>query len=107
MVRRIGSWGLNILIQLLAVPGVKDTQCGFKLFSAAATEEIFKRVTISRWSFDIEVLAIARSLGYKIIEVPIVWNDDPNTTLNPIKDGLKMFSDSWLVRKNLKKGLYK
>lgn len=105
--RRMGSDVLNIIIQLLAVKGIKDTQCGFKLFSAEAAKTIFNKLTIDRWSFDIEILAIARYAGLRIAEVPIVWNDDPHSTVNPIKDGLKMISASWQIRKNVRAGLYK
>jgi len=105
--RRVGSKTLNLIIQALAVRGISDTQCGFKLFSAKAAEDIFKRLTITHWSFDIEVLAIARVLGFQILEVPIVWNDDPHSNVSPIKDGLKMVIASWNIRNNVRAGLYK
>ena len=105
--RIIGSRGLNAVIQLLAVRGIKDTQCGFKLFRREAAQEIFKRQTFDRFSFDIEVLAIARKLGYKTKEVGITWYDDPHSTVNPIKDGLRMLSDSLQVRKNIIARKYK
>lgn len=107
LVRIIGSRVLNMIIQLLAVRGIKDTQCGFKLFSRKAVNEIFPKQTIEKWSFDIELLAIARYLGLNIVEVPIVWYDDPHSTVNPIKDGLKMVVASWQIRKNVLMGRYK
>jgi len=105
--RIIGGRVLNMIIQLLAVRGIKDTQCGFKLFQKEAGQAIFKKLTFDRFSFDIEVLAIARKLGYKTKEVGITWYDNPHSTVNPIKDGLRMISDSWQVRKNITKGKYK
>ena len=105
--RIIGGRVLNMIIQLLADRGIKDTQCGFKLFESKAAHEIFKRQTFDRWSFDIELLAIARKLGYKTKEVGIVWYDDPHSTVNPIKDGIRMIQDSWTVRKNITAGKYK
>lgn len=105
--RRIGSRGINLFIRLLAVSGISDTQCGFKLFTLEAGREIFKRQTIDRWSFDIELLAIARVLKYNIAEVPILWNDDPHSTVSPIKDGLRMIASAWQIRKNIIKGMYK
>lgn len=105
--RRLGSKTLNLIIQTLAVHGIQDTQCGFKLFSEVSCQTIFNRLTITHWSFDIEVLAIARAHGYQIIEVPIVWNDDPHSNLSPIKDGLKMVAASWQIRNNVRAGLYK
>lgn len=65
----------NDLIQLLLLPGIKDTQLGFKAFTRAAAQNIFSRTTIWRWGFDMEVLALARSGGYKIKEVPVVWTE--------------------------------
>jgi dolichyl-phosphate beta-glucosyltransferase len=107
LVRRIGSRGLNIIIQLLAIPGIKDTQCGFKLFERQAAKEIFKRQTINNFSFDIEILAIAKKLGFKIKEAGITWFDDPHSTVAPFKDGFKMLGDAWQVRKNMLAGRYK
>lgn len=105
--RIIGSRALNMIIQLLAVRGIKDTQCGFKLFQHGAAKEIFSRQTFDRFSFDIEILAIARKLGFKTKEVGITWYDDPHSTVNPIKDGLRMVKDSFQVRKNITAKLYK
>lgn len=105
--RIIGGRVLNAIIQLLAVRGIKDTQCGFKLFENKAGKEIFKRVMLYRFSFDIELLAIARKLGYKVKEVGITWYDDPHSTVNPIKDGLAFIRDSWQVRKNITQKKYK
>lgn len=96
-----GSRFLNLIIRILAVPGIYDTQCGFKLFQHDAAIEIFKRTKFDRFSFDIEVLAIAKKLGYKIKEVGIIWYDNPHSTVNPIKDGFQMIKDSWQVRKNI------
>lgn len=104
--RVAGSRVLNWFIQFAAVPGIKDTQCGFKLFERDAAREIFSLQTFERWSFDIELLAIARRLGYKIIEVGITWYDDPHSTVNPIKDGLRMIKDAWAVRRNVRRGIY-
>ena len=56
----------NILIRIVLLPGIKDTQCGFKVFSSEAADEIFSRVTITGWGFDLEVLALARKFHYKI-----------------------------------------
>ena len=101
LTRKIGGRVLNLVIRTLAVSGIKDTQCGFKLFSQQATQQIFAKQTFERFSFDIEILAIARVLGFKIREVGITWYDDPHSTVNPIKDGLRMIKDAWNVRKNV------
>ncbi len=106
-IRKLGGRMLNLIIRTIAVSGIRDTQCGFKLFEKKASEEIFKRQTFDRFSFDIELLAIARKLGYKIKEVGITWQDDPHSTVNPLKDGLKMIRDAYVVRKNMLAGKYK
>lgn len=107
IVRKFGGRVMNLVIRMFAVRGIKDTQCGFKLFEHDAAKEIFKRMTFERFSFDIEILAIARRHKYKIKEVGIVWYDDPHSTVSPIKDGLKMIRDAWRVRVNLSRGVYK
>lgn len=101
IVRKLGGRTLNFFIRTMAVSGISDTQCGFKLFTNKAAQEIFAKQTFERFSFDIEILAIARVLGYKIREVGITWYDDPHSTVSPIKDGLRMIKDAWIVRKNV------
>lgn len=75
---RVGNW----LIRLLAVPGIYDSQRGFKLFTAAAADAVFSRCVIDRWAFDVEVLAVARRLGFDLAEVPVTWahKDDSRVT---------------------------
>ena len=65
----------NFLIQMLAVPGIKDTQLGFKAFSGKCAKDIFRFVTVNRWGFDMEVLTIAEKRGYKIKEVAVSWTE--------------------------------
>lgn len=72
----------NLITRILAVPGIYDTQRGFKLFTAKAADDIFSRLQIFGWTFDFEVLAIARAKGYRIKEVPIRWRHDPDSRLN-------------------------
>jgi glycosyltransferase involved in cell wall biosynthesis len=107
LTRIIGGRVLNLVIQLLATRGIKDTQCGFKLFEHKAAKQIFRRQTFDRFSFDIELLAIARKLGYKTKEVGITWYDDPHSTVKPLKDGIQMIRDAWRVRKNILLGKYR
>lgn len=106
-VRKTGSRILNLFIRATAVPGIYDTQCGFKLFSEQAAERVFSKQTFDRFSFDIEILAIAKRMGYRIKEVGITWYDDPHSTVSPIKDGMRMLKDAWKVRKNIVSGVYK
>ena len=77
----LGNMG-NLLIQILAVPGIKDTQCGFKCFSAEFVEKVFPKLKIDRWGFDIEILALARKFGRKIKTVPVVWINDEESKVS-------------------------
>ncbi len=83
----------NICVKLLILPGIADTQCGFKMFTAECAHFIFERQQAERWSFDIEILFIARKAGLKIIEVPINWNDIPGSKVNLFLDAIGMFRD--------------
>ena len=76
--RLLGNLG-NLYIQWMAVRGIWDTQCGFKAFRDYAAEKIFASAKIDRWAFDVEALAIARKLDYKIAIIPADWKNDPAT----------------------------
>lgn len=65
----------NLLIQLFLLKGIRDTQCGFKLFKREAALAIFPRVTVDRFIFDVEVLLLARKLGYRVAEAPVAWKN--------------------------------
>ena len=95
----------NKWIQVFAVWGIHDTQRGFKLFTARAAQTIFPRLTIFGWGFDIEVLALARKFGFKIKEVPVTWDNDPNSKVN-IWAYPKVLMETVQVRWNLLIGRY-
>lgn len=76
--RALGNIG-NLIIQALLLPGIWDTQCGFKCFSDEAAEKVFHLTKINRWGFDAESLALAKALGYKIKEMPVFWVNDVRT----------------------------
>jgi len=78
--RLLGNMG-NLYIQLMAVPGIWDTQCGFKAFRDYSAEKIFFTAKINRWAFDVEALALAKRLGYKIGIIPANWVNDPRSTV--------------------------
>jgi len=103
--RIFGQMG-NLFIQIMLVPGIKDTQRGFKIFTAKAAEDIFKRLTLDRWGFDFEALAVARKLGYKIKEVPINWKNDPKSLVT-LGAYIKTLLEVVKVRLNLWEGEYK
>lgn len=96
----------NNLIRLLVLPGLQDTQCGFKCFRAQVAEEIFPCQTLTGWAFDVEVLFIAQRKGYRIHEVPIHWYFNPDTKISVLKDSWKMFIDLLRIRLNASRGIY-
>ena len=73
----------NRLIQRIVLPGIEDTQRGFKVFTGEASDAIFRRCTSNGWAFDVEALALARGLGYHILEVPITWEHREDSRVNP------------------------
>lgn len=74
----------NLIIQTALLPGIWDTQCGFKAFTEEAAEKIFKTAKIDRWGFDVEALALAKEFGYKIKEIPVVWVNDPSSHVSAL-----------------------
>jgi len=98
---RMGNWLIRIVLGIRAV----DTQCGFKLFSAKAANEIFPLQTIDRWGFDMEILAIARKYGYEIKEVAVDWYDAEGSQ---VKKGVvwKTLRELMIIKWNLLTGKY-
>jgi dolichyl-phosphate beta-glucosyltransferase len=96
--REIGGKVLNFFIRMFAVRGIKDTQCGFKLFTRDAAQAIFSRCFINGFSFDIEALYLARLMGYKISELPVHWSHHGNSRVRPLRDGLRLLSDIARIR---------
>jgi dolichyl-phosphate beta-glucosyltransferase len=86
-------------VQLLVLPGIEDSQCGFKMFSAAAVERIFPHVTVDGWAFDVEVLALARAQRLRVSEVPIEWHYRADSRLNMLRDGWQMLRELWRIRR--------
>lgn len=96
----------NKVIQRSLVPGIRDTQCGFKAFTAEAARDLFKRGKIDGWAFDLEILALARRRGFAIEEVGVEWKDDNRSRVNPLKDMWKVIREALTIRKNLRRGVY-
>lgn len=95
----LGNTG-NILIRILAVPGIKDTQCGFKCFSDKFVKDVFPKLTIDRWGFDIEILALAKKFGYKIKSAPVIWKNK-NSSKVYLKDYVFTLVDLFKIKINL------
>lgn len=88
----------NKLIQLLAVRGIQDTQCGFKMFTRKAAHDIFSRCKIDEFGFDFECLMVARDLGYRIDEVAIRWLDQEGSKVVLMRDGPRALRDLIKIR---------
>lgn len=105
--RRVLSRSANLLIKIMLGLDFYDTQCGFKLFENSAAKAIFSRATINRWGFDIEILAIAKRLGYNVREVAVDWFDDPRSRLRAGRAAWQTLQELFTIKKNILKGKYK
>jgi dolichyl-phosphate beta-glucosyltransferase len=102
-------WGgrlINLLIRALALRGMHDTQCGFKCFHRSVVPDLFGHQTMKGWSFDIELLYVAKLRGYRIVEVPIPWYYNPDSKLNVLKDAFRMAREIIQIRLNAREGVY-
>jgi dolichyl-phosphate beta-glucosyltransferase len=88
----------NTLIRVLALPDLNDTQCGFKCFKAEIAEELFSQMTILGWSFDVEILFLARRHNYQIVEIPIPWYYNPQSQISVLGDSFQMALDIFKIR---------
>jgi dolichyl-phosphate beta-glucosyltransferase len=104
--RHLGGRVINFLIQLFILPGLNDTQCGFKCFSAKVVEDIYNLQTLNGWSFDIELLYIARRHKYRVREIPIHWVHHPETKVSAIRDAIRMIQDIFRIHANARRGMY-
>ena len=104
--RRVLGRSFHLLVRMLTVRGFSDTQCGFKLFTAAAAHDLFSRMRMDRYSFDVEVLLMAQLRGYRVDEVPVNWAHQPGSRVNLVTDSARMAADLFVIRGNLLRGLY-
>jgi hypothetical protein len=104
--RHLGGRAINLVIRSLALPGLQDTQCGFKCFRGEIARELFTNLTISGWSFDVEILYLARMRGCRIAEIPIPWYFNPQSKLSLVSDTIRMVSDIFKIRRNARQGVY-
>lgn len=104
--RHWGGRAINLAIRLLILPGLQDTQCGFKCFSAEASDKLFKLQTLPGWSFDIELLYLARRAKMRIREIPIHWYFDADSKVKAVRDALNMLKDVFRIHRNARRGQY-
>jgi glycosyltransferase involved in cell wall biosynthesis len=104
--RHWGGRAINLAIRLMILPGLNDTQCGFKCFRAEVAEYLFRRQTLMGWSFDIELLYLARKKRMSIIEIPVQWYFDADSKVNAVRDALRMIGDIFRIHINDLRGQY-
>lgn len=104
--RHIMGRVLNGIVKLTAVPDFEDTQCGFKMFTRAAAEDLFRVQRMTGIGFDVELIYVAKKRGYRIVDVPITWYFDPDSRMRLFQDSLRVLLEIWEMRQNWRKGLY-
>lgn len=104
--RHIMGRVFNFLVRIMAVPGVQDTQCGFKCFTKAAAEFLFSVQRIDGWGFDVEVLHIASLHGLHMVEIPVNWYYGHNSKIRPIHNTVSMVLELIKIRMNGRRGYY-
>lgn len=102
LIGRVFNW----LVQRLALPGLNDSQCGFKAFRRPVARDLFEKQTVNGWAFDIEVLYIARRRGYTIREVPITWRYAASSRVVLVRDTIGMLRELLMIRWNAMRGRY-
>lgn len=107
VLRHIMGRVFNLFVQIIAVHGISDTQCGFKAFTHAATDDLFNRLVVYKnrhaadaytGAFDVELLFLARKRGYRIRQIPVKWRYEVSTRVNPAKDSVRMLIDILRIR---------
>ena len=96
----------NWIVRALAVRGIRDTQCGFKCFTAEAAQRLFSQQRIDGFGFDVEILFLAQRSGLRVAEVPINWYHQTESKVRPVRDTLRMLADVIRVRWNSLRGRY-
>lgn len=99
--RRIWSRLTNKVVRATLTPGIRDTQCGFKLFRAEATQSLFERTSTDGWGFDLEVLGWAKKLHYRVAEVAVTYTDDPRSKIHPLRDAVRVIRQFVRIRRLL------
>lgn len=89
----------NFLVQLLVIKGIKDTQCGFKGFTSKAATQIFDAQKVMGFSFDVEILYLAKRMGFKVKEIAVEWYNDERTTVGALGDSSRMFFELLRIRR--------
>jgi dolichyl-phosphate beta-glucosyltransferase len=102
--RELAGRAFGWLNQTVLLPGIPDSQCGFKAFRREAAHALLQHQRLTGWAFDAELLYLARRLGLRIAQVPVTWINDPASKVNMLRDGLRMALDLFRIRQ-LHRGL--
>jgi len=106
LLRKIMSGGLRWIVRYIMRIGVRDTQCGFKIYTQAAAKRLHTAQTLMGFAFDLEILYLASKLGYKVAEVPVAWIDAPGSKLDPAQEARRFLRDLVKIRLNDLRGNY-
>jgi dolichyl-phosphate beta-glucosyltransferase len=104
--RRLIGRAFHLLVETLTVRTIRDTQCGFKLFRGGVAHELFSRMRMNGFSFDVELLMMAQRRGYRVAEVPVNWTHQPGSKVNLATDSLRMARDLFVIRGRHLRGEY-
>jgi dolichyl-phosphate beta-glucosyltransferase len=96
----------NFIVKVTAVREFEDTQCGFKMFSRQAADDLFTVQQMNGIGFDVELIFIALRRGYKVIDVPITWYYNDDTRMRLVQDSLHILVEIWQIRQNWRRGVY-
>ena len=105
--RHIMGRAFNLWARVLTVSGIRDTQCGFKCFTAAAAEALFRQQRLDGFGFDVEILFLAQKGGLHMVEVPINWYHQQESKVRPVEDTFRMLFDAVRVRWRYQTGRYR
>ncbi|CAH8503186.1 unnamed protein product [Schistosoma rodhaini] len=105
--RNLLMYGFKLFVWLVCVRGVRDTQCGFKLFSRPAARLLFHNLHVDRWAFDVDLLYLARHFDMNIVEIPVHWQEIPGSKLVPIFSWIQMAKDLLMIRLRYSLGAWK
>lgn len=105
-IRHIMGRVFNLIVKVVAIHSLNDTQCGFKCFRRDVAMDLFPYQTIDGWAFDVELLFIAQKRGYSIIEIPITWIYKDHSKIKPLTDSVNMVLETLRIRRNGWRGLY-
>ncbi len=96
----------NLIVRVLATPGIQDTQCGFKSFRREVAWDVFAAQTLTGWAFDVEALFVTLRRGYRVVAVPINWYYGADSRVRPFRDTYRMLRDVLRIRLNGRRGVY-